>query len=101
VYVPVARPVIVVLVPVPVVVAPPGVLVNVQVPVAGKPLITTLPVDTVQVGWETEPMTGAEGSGNTVTITASVEAHCPLAFVTVSVYVVVVEGEAIGFAIFV
>jgi hypothetical protein len=38
-----------VLVPVPVFV-PPGVLVNVQVPVAGKPFRTTLPVATVQVG---------------------------------------------------
>ena len=50
VYVPVAKPVIVVLVPVPVVVTSPGVLVNVQVPVAGKPLKTTLPVDTLHVG---------------------------------------------------
>ena len=40
----------VVLVPDPVVVVPPGVLVKVQVPVAGKPLNITLPVPTLQVG---------------------------------------------------
>ena len=40
----------VLLVPVPVVVVPPGVLVNVQVPVAGKPFKTTLPVDVAHVG---------------------------------------------------
>jgi hypothetical protein len=37
------------LVPVPEVV-PPGVLVNVQVPEDGKPLKTTLPVETAHVG---------------------------------------------------
>ena len=46
---PAASPDIVVLAPVPVVV-PTGVLVNVQIPVAGKPFTTTLPVATVQVG---------------------------------------------------
>ena len=40
----------VVLVPDPVVVVPPGVLVKVQVPVAGNPFSTTLPVATEQVG---------------------------------------------------
>ena len=50
VYVPVASPLNVVLVPVPVVVVLPGDLVKVQVPVAGKPLKATLPVATVQVG---------------------------------------------------
>ena len=40
----------VVLVPGPVVVVPPGVLVNVHVPDEGKPLKTTLPVATAQVG---------------------------------------------------
>ena len=48
--VPVAIPDMVVLVPVPLVVVPPGFLVKVQVPEAGKPLNTTLPVATVQVG---------------------------------------------------
>ena len=47
---PAANPVIVVLFPVPVVVILPGVLVNVHVPVAGKPFKTTLPVATMHVG---------------------------------------------------
>ena len=50
VYVPVASPLNVVLVPVPVVDVLPGALVKVQVPVAGKPFKTTLPVATVQEG---------------------------------------------------
>ena len=52
-----------VLVPVPVVVVPPGVLVNVHVPVEGKPLNTTLPVAKEQVGCVIVPTTGAEGDG--------------------------------------
>jgi hypothetical protein len=40
----------VVLVPVPLVVTPPGDLVKVQVPFAGKPFKTTLPVASAQVG---------------------------------------------------
>ena len=36
--------------PVPVAVAPPGVAVTVHVPLDGKPLKATLPVDTVQLG---------------------------------------------------
>jgi multidrug efflux pump subunit AcrA (membrane-fusion protein) len=50
VYVPATSPDIVALVPVPVVIVPPGLLVNVQVPDAGKPLNTTLPVASAQVG---------------------------------------------------
>ena len=50
VYVPAAIPDIVVVVPVPAVVVPPGFLVRVQVPEAGKPLNATLPAATVQVG---------------------------------------------------
>ena len=50
VYVPAAIPDIVVVVPVPAVVVPPGFLVKVQVPEAGKPLNATLPVAMVQVG---------------------------------------------------
>ena len=52
---------IVVLVPVPDVVAPPGVLVSVQVPVAGSPLSTTLPVETLQEGCVMVPTRGAVG----------------------------------------
>jgi len=40
----------VVLMPVPGIITLPGLLVNVQVPVAGNPLRTTLPVDVAQVG---------------------------------------------------
>ena len=40
----------VVLVPVPVVVVPPGIRVSVHVPEAGNPDKTTLPVDIWQVG---------------------------------------------------
>ena len=49
VYDPTARSEIVVLTPVPVIVVPPGVLVNVQIPVLGKPFKTTLPVGTAHV----------------------------------------------------
>ena len=51
----------VLLVPVPVVVVPPGVFVNVQVPVSGKPFNTTLPVDITHVGCVMVPAIGAEG----------------------------------------
>lgn len=50
VYVPAASDEIVVLVPVPVVLVPPGDLLNVQVPEDGNPDKTTLPVATAQVG---------------------------------------------------
>ena len=69
-YVPAVRSVIVVLIPVPVTV-PPGVLVNVQVPDAGKPLNSTLPVETVHDGCVEVPMTGAVGTEYNVTNTAA------------------------------
>ena len=47
--------------PVPVVVVPPGVLVKVHVPEAGKPPNTTLPVASEQVGWVMVPTVGAVG----------------------------------------
>jgi hypothetical protein len=47
--------------PVPVVVVPPGVLVRVHVPVAGKLFSTTLPVGTAHVGCVLVPARGAEG----------------------------------------
>jgi hypothetical protein len=50
VYVPAARAGIVILVPEPVVVTLPGLRVIVQVPEAGSPFRTTLPVATEQVG---------------------------------------------------
>ena len=49
-YIPVASPDIVLVIPVPVVVVPPGDLVNVHEPDTGKPLNATLPVATAQVG---------------------------------------------------
>ena len=47
------------LVPVPVETTAPGVLVKVHNPAAGKPLNTTLPVFTAQVGWVIVPIVGA------------------------------------------
>ena len=59
--VPEVIPVIVLEVPVPVTVAPAGRRVIVHVPVAGNPLKTTLPVETLHVGWVIAPITGGVG----------------------------------------
>ena len=75
----------VVLVPVPVEVMPPGVLVSVHVPEAGRPLNTTLPVATEHVGWVIVPTTGAVGVAGWVLMTIFAdngEVH-PAASVTV------------------
>ena len=69
IYVPEISPDIVVVVPDPVVVIPPGFLVKVHVPEAGNPLKATLPVPTVQVGWVIVPMTGAAGAPGAASIT--------------------------------
>jgi hypothetical protein len=61
VYVPGGIDEIVVLIPVPVVVLPPGVRVRVHEPAAGKPFNTTLPVETVHVGCVIVPIDGAAG----------------------------------------
>lgn len=50
VYVPDGIPGRVAVVPVPVLISPPGIRVSVQMPVEGNPLNPTLPVDTAQVG---------------------------------------------------
>jgi hypothetical protein len=50
-----------VLVPVPVDIIAPGRRVNVQVPVAGKPLSSTLPVDKIHVGGVIIPTSGGVG----------------------------------------
>jgi len=89
VYVPAASPEIVELVPVPVVITPPGVRVSVHVPVAGRPFSTTLPVETVQVGWviiPTEGGVGIDGLALITTLAEAIEVH-PDALVTVKVYV--------------
>jgi len=59
----------VVVVPDPVVVVPPGVLVKVQVPGAGRLFNTTLPVGTAQVGCVIFPATGADGEAGTALMT--------------------------------
>ena len=63
-YVPVASPVIVVLIPVPAI--PPGLIVHVP---AGRLFNITLPVAIVQVGWLIVPTVGAEGVDGCVLMT--------------------------------
>ena len=69
VYVPAANPLKVVVNPVPVVVNPPGVVVIVQVPVAGNPVKATLPVAKAHVGGVIVPTIGAVGFEFTVMAT--------------------------------
>ena len=59
----------VVLVPVPVLVIPPGVLVKVQVPPPGKLFNTTLPVGTGHVGCVLVPTAGADGEAGMALMT--------------------------------
>jgi hypothetical protein len=75
---------IIVVVPVPVVVVPPGVRVIVHVPDAGKPLNATLPVLRRHVGCVIAPIIGAAGIGAALIVNALVggEVHGP-SFVTV------------------
>jgi hypothetical protein len=73
-YVPGASPETVVLLPDPVVTIPPGFLVNVQFPVAGSPLKTTLPVGRAHVGCVMLAATGAAGTDDTVAVTADLVA---------------------------
>jgi hypothetical protein len=63
----------VVLIPVPVLDPPPGNWVIVQVPVAGNPFNTMVPVEITQVGWVTVPIEGAAGAGGCGWITTSAE----------------------------
>lgn len=87
VYDPASRPVIVLVVPVPVVIIPPGDLVIVHVPVAGNPLNATLPVERAHVGCVIVPTTGGVGVGGWAVITTLAdEAEIQtLALVTVKV----------------
>ena len=73
--------------PLPVVVAPPGLAVTVQVPEDGNPLSATLPVATPHMGWVIAPTTGAVGVTGAVLIKADPEERevQPLALVTVNV----------------
>lgn len=71
---PSGRSEIVALVPLPVVVSPPGLRVIVQVPEEGKPFKITLPVDTVQVGCVIVPTEGGEGVELTVKVYVAVAA---------------------------
>ena len=74
-------------VPEPVIVVEPTDSVTVQVPIAGKPLRSTLPVAVAQVGWVIAPTTGAEGVEGWALITAlpdAIEVH-PEALVTLNV----------------
>ena len=75
------------LIPVPVVVVPPGVLVKVHVPVDGNPFNITFPVSTLHVGWVIVPTVGADGveaCALTNTLAEAGEIH-PEALVTVKV----------------
>ena len=56
------------------VIVPPGVLVNVHVPDAGKPLKSTLPVATMHVGCIIVPTVGAVGVTGCALITTLFEA---------------------------
>ena len=87
VYEPWPSPVIVVVVPFPVVVIPPGFLVKVHVPVTGNPFNTTLPVAKAHVGCVIAPVRGAPGipAGAVITILEEGFEVQPLEFVTVHV----------------
>lgn len=97
VYVPVASPVIVLLVPLPVVVPPPGLIVKVHVPLDGRPLKATLPMASAQVGCVIAPTTGAVGVAGWVliiTFADDEEVH-PSALVTINVYVPASKPEIV------
>lgn len=82
-------PVIVVLTPVPVYVAPSGLRVRVHEPGAGRPEMKTLPVEMLHDGWVMAPITGASGSRGPWLITTACEGPevQPCSFVTVKVNV--------------
>ena len=61
------------LVPVPAFVIPAGILFNPQVPVDGRPVKTTLPVGSIQVGCVLVPITGDDGVAGYELITTFAE----------------------------
>ena len=73
VYVPDGRVETVVVLPEPETVTPPGVLVNVQLPVDGRPLKATPPVDIAHVGCVIAPTTGGVGEDGCGVITTSAD----------------------------
>ena len=82
---PPSRFVIVLLVPVPAVVTPPGKRVITHEPVEGNPFNTTLPVGIANVGWVIVPTVGAAGVGGCagmITFAEGTDKH-PSAVVTV------------------
>jgi len=93
VYVPGISPVMVVLVPVPVIVIPPGILVNVQVPVAGKLFKTTFPVATVDVGCIIVPTMGAVSMHGWVLIVTIVPGEIQPSEIFVALIVTLVIGD--------
>jgi hypothetical protein len=73
VYVPDGRVETVVVLPEPETVTPPGVLVKVQLPVDGRPLKATLPVDRSHVGCVIMPTTGGVGEEGCGLMTTSAD----------------------------
>lgn len=96
VYVPWLSPEIVVLVPVPDEVIPPGLRVNVHVPVGGNPFRIALPVDTKHVGAVMVPTTGAVGVIGCALMTTFEEATEVHPSELVTVYVKVPEGTFVA-----
>ena len=80
---------IVVEVPIPARIVPPGYIVTLHVPDAGSPARETLPVATEQLGCVTVPITGAVGVGGCVVTVAETDATevQPNELVIVNVYV--------------
>ena len=83
-----AKPLNVPVVPVPVMVDPPGVAVTVQVPEAGRSLKATLPVEVEHVGWVMVPTVGVVGAPGSLKVAFTPVAEVqPLAVICKSLYV--------------
>ena len=100
VYVLATRFEIVVLVPSPVFIIPPGVPFTVQVPDEGNPFRMTLPVEDVHVGGVMVPIVGAVGKGRTVTdVEAAGDGPLHPLAVTLIVAVPVKDGDQVTAAV--